>query len=95
MEMRPRYAHNCTKCRFVASIFSRHQVQDWYVCEGGDPSVIARNSDHYSDYWSMPIDMVNPNRLCVTFGAEEETPYLSEMQILASFVLSQHKKETA
>lgn len=92
--MKPRYAHSCTKCRFVASIFLRHQVQDWYVCEGADPSVIARNSDHYSDYWSMPIDMVNPNRLAVTFGAKDETPFLSEMQILASFVMSQQERTT-
>jgi hypothetical protein len=31
--MTPKYTHDCTKCRYLGSMFMAHDVADWYVPE--------------------------------------------------------------
>jgi len=87
--MTPKYTHDCTKCRYLGSMFMAHDVADWYVCEGSDPSVIARYGNDGPNYWSMPKGMVTDDRYLTARRSNDDTMGFSHMQVLAQFMLKQ------
>lgn len=87
MKPSPRYTHDCNKCRFITAILSGNDVEDWYVCDGFDRSVIARRSNDGPDYWSMPTSMVNAHSVASHYGDESGQTFLMGKQIVAAHVL--------
>lgn len=87
MKPSPRYTHDCNKCRFITAIFGDDGVEDWYVCDGFDRSVIARRSNDGPDYWSMPTSMVNPGRVASEYGGDPSQTFLVGKHIVAHHVL--------
>jgi hypothetical protein len=87
--MKPRYTHDCPKCKYLGSMLLRlgdSDSVDWYRCYGSDPSIIARYGNHGPCYWSMPPEMVRP-RATKMYSTEEF--FVDSMSVLASFMLSQ------
>jgi hypothetical protein len=88
--MKPRYRHYCKSCNFVASIVAiTGVVEDWYVCNGFDPSVIARFGDENSEYYSTPMDLVEPER--IKQAADGGFSVLSTRRIVSSWVLERSR----
>jgi len=85
--MKPKWKHDCTKCRYLGSMSMSRGFADWYECEGTDRSVVARFSEDGPDYWSMPKDMVTDDRYMLARSASDDTVGLSHMQILAQYML--------
>jgi len=88
--MKPKWKHTCKKCEYLGSMFLHNKFADWYLCNGLDPSVVARFSDDGADYWSSSPSMVEQDRFLTSRNASDEHGF-SEMQILARFMLTQRE----
>lgn len=94
--MTPRYTHDCTKCKFVLGTLSADSTYtDWYVCEGGDPSVIGRYGDEGHEYVSWPRPMVERPEFLHPVPILTRTPAVSELRILAAHAFARYKEQQA
>ena len=86
--MKPKWQHTCKKCAFLGSMFMNDGVTDWYLCNGDDPSVVARYGHKAPEYWSYMPSMVTNDKYLVAKGVDDSHGF-SSMQILAQFMLKQ------
>ena len=90
--MKPKWEHDCPKCRYLGSMFMAHDIADWYECEGVDRSVVARYGNEGPNYWSMPKPMVEDDRYLTAYRPSDDTKGFAHMQVLARFMLKQRSK---
>ena len=90
--MKPKWKHTCAKCEYLGSMFIGSEFADWYLCNGLDPSVIARFSDEGSHYWSSMPSIVENDRFLTARNSADEHGF-AHMNILARFMLAQRNKE--
>jgi hypothetical protein len=61
-KMSPAYKHDCAACRFIVSVSLYGETMDAYyhppTLGPGSGTLVLRRSDDGSDYWSMPVDML-------------------------------------
>lgn len=59
VNMRPKWKHDCAKCRYLGSTLFTSEVKDWYVCgDEAHKTVIARHGDDGPEYWSVPTEVL-------------------------------------
>lgn len=93
-QMKPQYKHDCERCVYVLSTWEPGESLDWYVHpmpwrpdfqSGG--TVVARRSDEGSDYWAMPIDMIEDDDYLIVRNVDNKHAALG-MVMLARTVLA-------
>lgn len=87
--MKPKWIHDCPRCKYLGSMFMPQGVTDWYECEGFDKSVVARHGDDGWEYWSMTKSIVEDDRYLTARRASDDTKGFAHMQVLARFMLKQ------
>lgn len=99
MSMKPIYEHDCPKCQYVATVLGRRRgmEMDWYVCpDGADGgSVVGRQSNKDSDYWSMPVSMLDDRRYDETVVMDTKVHGFSETRITAQAMLQLWRQRAA
>lgn len=53
----PKYIHDCTHCRFLATEQTEQGEADFYICGNTFRSLVIRLGDDGADYHSMPYEM--------------------------------------
>ena len=53
--MKPRFTHDCTRCRFLGTTIVGARLYDLYFCEASDDLVTARFGDDPSDCYTLPL----------------------------------------
>lgn len=53
----PKFIHDCSHCRFLATEDTEYGEADFYMCGNTFRSLIIRLGDDGADYHSMPYEM--------------------------------------
>ena len=86
--MKPKWKHDCDKCRFLGGVFLPYGQLDWYVCGTTDRTVVARFSDEQSDNWASSTRFMGENHRIATEWGTDNKGFIG-MHLLAEFMLKQ------
>ena len=91
--MKPKWKHDCDKCRFLGGMFMPHGLMDWYLCGTTDRTILARYSDEGPDYWSKDARHLGDDHRIATEWGTDNKGFIG-MNFLAEMMLSISNEQT-